>query len=139
MKSFIFFCCLNLAFSFTHIVGANAAAITEYDCEGEDTEHFFLATATFENQIMTLDMLQSTQHTEGPFPLLPLRYKLKDLQASIERENRVYKFSPGNYQDCDYRWLWPMSLGSEEVLTTLLKLNCDGVRSEVEMTCTRNE
>ncbi len=137
MKSFIFFCCLNLGFSLTHASVANAAI--EYDCEGEDTEHFFLATVAFENQTMTLDMLQSTQHSEGPFPLLPLRYKLNDLQASIESGNRVYKFSPGNYQDCDYRWLWPLDLVSDEDMTTMLKLNCDGVRSEVEMTCTRNE
>ncbi len=131
MKRIIFLLAVNTTFS----LALSSSFAAEYNCEGEDQEHYFLATASFEDQIMTLDMLQATQHTEGPFPLLPLHYKLNNLSPLIERGHRVYKFAPGNYQDCDYRWLWPIDLSSAEELSTQLKLNCDGVRSNVELIC----
>ncbi len=146
MKQIISLLVLNIVFSVTIMAEAFTASrplptISDFDCEGEDGEHSILMNVVFEEnlKIHQMDFLQSTQHDEGPFPLLPLKYRLNDLQGRLHQDQMEYDFSPGNYQDCSYRWIWPLGIDTEDEVFSTLKMDCDGVRSKIELTCSRNE
>ncbi len=146
MKLVISLLALNFVFSAAMTAEAATALralpmISEYDCDGEDDEHSILMNVVFEEdlKIYRMDFLQSTQHNQGPFPLLPLKFGLNDLQGRFHQDQMEYPFSPGNYQDCNYRWVWPLEVDSEDEVLSTLKMDCDGVRSEIQLSCSRND
>ena len=119
------------------------ALTQEFTCAGETEDHHFFATVELHDKRLDIDLLQSTQYTQTPFPLLPLRHILKDLEPTIKLDKRVYEFAPSNYQSCSYKWIWPQDLSEtmrsnsegEMEVETILKLDCDGVKSKAEITC----
>ena len=140
MKSIIFLLSLSFVFS-TALAAQAASSVSEYHCDGEDIEHSFYASVIFESdlRIFKMNFSQATQHDEGPHPLLPLRYQLWGIQGKIHRLHREFEFDPANYQDCSYRWLWPSEWDRTADLVTTLKLDCDGIRSDIELTCVKTE
>ncbi len=119
------------------------ALTQEFVCTGESDDHHFFATVELHDRLLDIDLLQSTQYTQTPFPLLPLRHILKELEPTIKLDKRVYEFAPSNYQSCSYKWIWPQDLSEminndsseEKEVETILKLDCDGVKTEAEITC----
>lgn len=119
------------------------ALTQEFVCAGENEDHHFFATVELRDKHLDIDLIQSTQYTQTPFPLLPLRHILKDLEPTIDLNKRVYEFAPSNYQDCSYKWIWPQDLSEaiknesedEMEVETILKLDCDGVKTKAEITC----
>lgn len=144
MKYFISLLAINIILSAAVMAEAEVIALpgsNEYLCEGENSEHFIRLKVLFNEslKILQLDMLQETQNNDGPYPLLPLQYNLNSLSGRLMHNYLVYDFAPNNYQSCEYKFLWPLGSGPVDEVTGHIHLDCDGVRSQIQLDCSRSD